>query len=86
MGTHTAAGGDELTSKLQTHCRYRHLGPASSLTGCVGGSGGTGGGPQTPRGTPGEGAGMKDALLLRAQGGPAEMLRAPREVHRTPKL
>lgn len=38
--------GDELTSKLQTHCRYRHLGPASSLTGCVGGSGGTGGVPK----------------------------------------
>lgn len=58
MGTHTAAGDEPLTSKLHTHCRYRHrprqhLDP-SSLPGCgsgsdpggVGGCGDTDGSPQ----------------------------------------
>lgn len=83
MGTHTAARDEPLTSKLHTHCRYRHrprqhLDP-SSLPGCGSGSdpGGLGGCGDTD--------GHRGDGCRAAPSGPAGMLGTPRKGRRDPK-
>lgn len=92
MGTHAAAGDEPLTSKVHTHCRYRHrqhLGPSSPPgcgsrrdPGCLGGSGDTDGSPQPWWH---RGGGRSDVALLRTPGCPGGMLGSPRKGHGDPK-